>query len=179
VEPLIHFVVPFTALTLVGVKTKKALPISLLALLPDLDALFLVHRSLSHSLFVVLVVAMSLLLLTYKLRLRVYGYVGLGLLAVASHLVLDLFSGYTPLLWPLYGYSLWVQAGLVAHIGSSPSLTPSLKLLKEPIAFHPFPSLDAPLFTGQGLILSAVLLFPVLLRALRAGWQRARRLASE
>jgi len=174
VEPLIHFVVPFIALTLVSVKTKKALFISLLALLPDLDALFLVHRSLSHSLIVLLIVAMSILLLTYKLRLRVYGYVGLGLLAVASHLVLDLFSGYTPLLWPLYGYSLWVQAGLVAHIGSSPSLTSSLKLLKESITFHPFLSLDAPLFTGEGLILSAVLLLPVLLRAFRAGWQRAR-----
>jgi len=174
VEPLIHFVVPFIALTLVSVKTKKALSISLLALLPDLDALFLVHRSLSHSLIIVLVVAMSMLLLTYKLRLRVYGYVGFGLLAVASHLVLDLFSGYTPLLWPLYGYSLWVQAGLVAHIGSSPSLTSSLKLLKESITFHPFLSLDAPLFTGEGLILSAVLLLPVLLRAFRAGWQRAR-----
>jgi len=167
VEPLIHFVVPFTAMMLVGVKTKKALPISLLVLLPDLDALFLVHRSLSHSLIVVLVVAMSLLLLTYKLRLGVYGYVGLGLLAVASHLVLDLFSGYTPLLWPLYDHSLWVQAGLVAHIGSSPSLTLSLKLLVKPIAFHPFPSLDAPLFTGEGLILSAILLMPVLLKALR------------
>jgi len=174
VEPLIHSVAPFTAMTLMGVKNKKALPISLLALLPDLDALFLVHRSLSHSLIIVLIVAMPLLLLTYKLRLRVYGYVGMGLLAVASHLVLDLFSGYTPLLWPLYGYALWVQAVLVAHIGSSPSLTPSLKLLKEPIDFHPFLSLDAPLFTGEGLILSAMLLLPVLLRAFRAGWQRAR-----
>jgi len=44
VEPLIHFVVPIVALMFVGLEFRKALPISLLALLPDLDALFLVHE---------------------------------------------------------------------------------------------------------------------------------------
>ena len=69
-EPAIHFIVPFIALTLVGVKFRRALPVSLLALLPDLDALFLVHRSLSHSLIVLLMVAVPLLALAYKLCLR-------------------------------------------------------------------------------------------------------------
>ena len=66
-KPLIHFIVPFTALTLAGVEFRKALPISLLALLPDLDALFLVHRSLSHSL-VVLLRAFQIELATLKER---------------------------------------------------------------------------------------------------------------
>ena len=174
-EPIIHFIVPFTALTLVSVEFRKALPISLLTVLPDLDALFLVHRSFSHSLIVVLTVTMPFLLLTYKFKPRLQGYALLALLAVASHLILDLFVGYTPILWPLYGYSVWIQAELVAHIGSSPSLTPSAKLLTEPITFQPFQSLDAPLFTGEGLILSAVLLMPVILKAFKAKWQRARR----
>jgi len=172
VEPLIHFVVPFTALTLAGVKFRKALPISLLALLPDLDALFFVHRSLSHSLIVVLSVTTPFLLLTYKFKPRLYGYALLALMAVASHLILDVFAGFTPTLWPLYRYSVWVQAGLVAHMGSSPSLTSSVKLITEPITFQPFQSLDAPLLTGEGLILSAVLLMPILLKALGAGWKR-------
>jgi membrane-bound metal-dependent hydrolase YbcI (DUF457 family) len=100
---------------LINVEVKKALPISILAVLPDLDALFLVHRSLSHSLVVVLGVTVPLLLLTYKFKPRLQGYVLLALLAVASHLILDLFSGYTPILWPLYGYSVWIQAGLVTY----------------------------------------------------------------
>ena len=170
-EPIIHFIVPFTVLTMAGVKIRKALPISLLALLPDFDALFLVHRSLSHSIIVVLSVTVPLLLLTHKLR--AYSYIGLGLLAaVASHLVLDLFSGYTPVLWPLYGYSLWIRAELAVHIGSSPSLTSSVKLLKRPIIFQPFQSLDAPLFTGEGLILSMVLLAPVFVRVLQQRFGR-------
>ena len=171
-EPLIHFIVPFTALTLVGVKFRKALPISLLAILPDLDALFLVHRSLSHSLVVLLSVMVSFLLLTYKFKLSLYSYVFWGLISMASHLVLDLFTGYTPILWPLYGYSVWIQAGLVAHVGSSPSLALNIKVLTQPVTFQPFQSLDAPLFTGEGLILSAILIMPVLLRAFKFRWQR-------
>jgi hypothetical protein len=174
VEPIIHFIVPFIALTLVGVEAKKALPVSLLAVLPDLDALFLVHRSLSHSIVVVLSVMVPLLLLTYKFKPRLHSYAFLALLALASHLILDLFAGYTPILWPLYGYSVWIQAGLVAHIGSSPSLALSAQLLKEPITFQQFQSLDAPLFTGEGLILSAVLLTPVFFKAFKTWWQRAR-----
>jgi len=174
VEPLIHFIVPFTALTLVGVKFRKALPISLLAILPDLDALFLVHRSLSHSLVVLLSVMVPFLLLTYKFKPSLYSYGFLGLMSVASHLVLDLFAGYTPILWPLYGYSAWIQVGLVAHVGSSPSLALSakVKVLTQPVTFQPFQSLDAPLFTGEGLILSVILIMPVLLRAFKLRWQR-------
>jgi hypothetical protein len=74
-EPLIHFIVPFIVLTLVGVDVKKAFPISLLALLPDFDAFFLVHRSLSHSIMVVLAVAVPIALLTYKLKPRLLNYV--------------------------------------------------------------------------------------------------------
>jgi len=173
-EPIIHFTVPFIALTLVSVEFRKALPISLLGVLPDLDVLFLVHRSFSHSIVVILSAMAPLQLLTYKFKPRLHGYVFLALLAVASHLVLDLFAGYTPLLWPLYGHSVWIQAELVAHIGGSASLSPSIKLLTKPITFQPFRSLDAPLFTGEGLILSAVLLTPVFFKAFKAWWQRAR-----
>lgn len=174
-EPIIHFVVPFVALTLLGVRPRKALPISLLALSPDLDALFLVHRSLSHSLVVMLIVMAPFLLLTYKFKPRLQSYALLALMSAASHSILDVFAGHTPILWPLYGYSVWIQAGFIAHIGSSPSLTPSLKLVTKPITFQPFPSLDAALFTGEGLILSAMLLTPILLEAFR----QARKLASD
>ena len=167
-EPLIHFVVPFTALMLVGIEARRALPISLLAVLPDLDALFLVHRSLSHSLIVVLSVMVPLLSLTYKFKPRLQGYAFLALLAVGSHLILDLFAGYTPLLWPLYGNFLWIHAELMVHVDGSASASPGVKLLTKPITFQQFQSLDAPLFTGEGLILSAVLLMPVFFKAFKA-----------
>lgn len=175
-EPLIHFVVPFAVLMLVGVEAGKALPISFLAVLPDLDALFLVHRSPSHSLVVVLSVMVPLLLLTYRFKPRLYGYAFLALLAVVSHLVLDVFCGYTPLLWPLYGCSVWIDMEFMVNIGGSVSLSPSVSLLTEPTTFQQFHSLDAPLFTGEGLIMSVVLLTPVFFKAFKTLWQRVRKL---
>jgi membrane-bound metal-dependent hydrolase YbcI (DUF457 family) len=169
-EPIIHFIVPFIALTLVGVNVKKAFPISLLALLPDFDALFLVHRSLSHSIIVVLAAAMPIVLLTYKFKPRLLNYVILASLAVASHSILDLFAGYTPILWPLSTYSFWIKTELEVHIGSSIVLNPSVKLLAEPTLFKHLPSLDAPLFTGEGMIISAVLLIPLLFKRFIERW---------
>jgi len=171
-EPLFHFVVPLTALLLFGLKFKEALPISLLALLPDLDALFLVHRSLSHSIVIMLTMIAPFLMLTYKFKPELKNYSFLAFMAVASHSVLDAFSGYTPILWPLYSHSVWIQVGLGAHIGSSPSLTSSAQLLTKPITFEQFQSLDAPLFTGEGLILSIVLLSPILLKVCSALWKQ-------
>ena len=89
-----------------------------------------------------------------------------------------MFSLDTPILWPLYGYSVWIKTELVAHIGSSPSLLPSVQLLMKPTTFQPFQSLDAPLFTGEGLILSVVLLLPVLFKVSKTGWQQIRELAA-
>ena len=84
---------------------------------------------------------------------------------MASHLILDLFTGYTPILWPLISYSLWIKAELSVHVGSSMFIIPSVKLLTQPTAFQRFQSLDAPLFTGEGLIISLLLTAPLLLKA--------------
>lgn len=177
-EPLIHFIVPFVALMLAKVEFKRALAISLFALLPDLDALFLVHRSFTHSIVVMLVAAAPILLLTYRFKPEVHSDALLALASGASHLALDIFGGFTPILWPLYGYSVWIKTELGAHIGSSPSFLPGVQLLMKPTSFQLFESLDAPLLTGEGLIVSLVLLLPILLRFSKTGWQRMRELAT-
>jgi hypothetical protein len=164
-EPIIHFVVPFVALTLVGFDFKRALPPSLLALLPDLDALLLIHRSLSHSLVVVFAFTAPFALIAYRLKPRLLSYVFLASLSVASHLILDLFAGYTPILWPLSSRSFWIKTELGVHIGGSMSIMPTVDLLTKPTAFQHLQSLDAPLFTGEGLIISASLLAPIMVKA--------------
>lgn len=150
---------------LTGIRIDRAFPLSILALIPDLDALFYIHRSLSHSILIPSVVAVPLLLLSHRSGSR--NFLALALLAVASHSILDLFAGYTPILWPIYNYSIWLQVGLDAHISSSPSLSLSCRTLVKPISFQPFQSLDASLVTGEGLIVSVVLLAPLLLKAFR------------
>ncbi|MEM2319734.1 MAG: hypothetical protein QXQ63_03185, partial [Candidatus Bathyarchaeia archaeon] len=67
-EPLIHFTIPFVVLIVLGLSPKKALPLALLALIPDLDALFLIHRSLSHSIVVLAAVFIPLTIVAYALK---------------------------------------------------------------------------------------------------------------
>jgi|GEM_PF-1002306 len=174
-EPLLHFTIPFVLLMLMGVEIKKALPISVIALIPDLDALFHVHRSTSHSIMIPIAVA-TLLLLPRRVYSR--NFIALALLTASSHSIVDLFTGYTPIFWPLCSYSIWLQIGLAAHIGSSPSLNLSGQLLVKPTSFQAFQSLDTPLFTGEGLIVSMMMLSPLLLRALRMSNLKVKRVWS-
>lgn len=160
-EPLIHFVVPFTALMLWRVGFKKALPLSLLAVIPDLDVLFWVHRSFSHSLIAVLGVTLPGILLVHRFQPNLYRMAWMGCLCVVSHPVMDLFAGYTPLLWPVYNHAVWIQTGLSIHIGSSTTLHSMAQLATQPITFQPLETLDAPLFTGQGLVLSPGATHPI------------------
>ncbi|MCK4474981.1 hypothetical protein KAU30_03970, partial [Candidatus Bathyarchaeota archaeon] len=78
--------------------------------------------------------------------------------------------------WPLYGRSVWIDMEFMVNIGGSIGFSPSVNLLTEPTTFQQFHSLDAPLFTGQGLIMSAVLLTPVFFKAFKTLWQRVRKL---
>ena len=159
-EPLLHFIIPFTFLTLAGVRFKTALTLSILAVLPDLDALLQVHRSLTHSAVVLTLLVASAWLITCKTRIQVS--LPLTLLTVISHPILDLFTGYTPILWPLTQSSLQVQAELTVHIGSFPTLGLTLRLYSCKALFNRFQSLDAPLFTSEGLITSTMLIAPIM-----------------
>ncbi|MCS7114989.1 MAG: glycosyltransferase [Candidatus Bathyarchaeota archaeon] len=170
-EPLVHFMVPFVVLIVLGLSPKRALPLALLALIPDFDALFLVHRSLSHSIFVLAAVFIPLSITAYALK-RGMRTCASAFFTLASHVVLDAFSGATPVFWPLYGNAIWVKANLTVHVGGSVNLSPNMALLAEPITFHAFRSLDAPLFTGEGLIVSLMLLAAVSISFIK-GWRGA------
>jgi len=89
------------------------------------------------------------------------------LLALASHPILDIFTGYTPIFWPLYSYSIWLQVAGMVHLSVHSLQTFSLywQMLIKPIYFQTFESLDAPLFTGEGLILSVMLIVSLLFSA--------------
>ncbi|MEM2204120.1 MAG: glycosyltransferase, partial [Sulfolobales archaeon] len=167
-EPLIHFTVPFLVLVLLGLNLKKASLLALLALIPDFDALFLVHRSFSHSLVVLTALFLPLFAIAHALRrgMRIFA---LAFFSLASHIALDVFSGATPVFWPFYGNALWVKADLAIHLGSSMGLDPDLAIVAEPVDFRVLQSFDAPLFTGEGLMVSSILLVAAFMSLVR-GW---------
>lgn len=162
-EPLLHFTIPFLAFILVGVRPKKAFLLSFLALVPDLDALFLIHRSFTHSIIFISIILLVATLVLHKFKPRMLKYAFMGFFAIASHLILDVFTGFTPILWPIYNFSIWISIDFTAHVSSLPNLTLQFTLLKEPITFDVAKSLDAPIFTSYGLAIVAVLFIPVLI----------------
>ena len=97
VEPLLHFAVPFASLRAVGIDMRKAALASLIALAPDLDVFFHVHRSESHSIIILAAIVIPLLFLTRN-RKEARAIVLLGTFGLITHLVLDLFQNPTPLL---------------------------------------------------------------------------------
>ena len=168
-EPLLHFTLPFVAMALLGLKFKKALVASAAALVLDMDFLLHIHRSLSHS-FVVVMIAMAVLLaLTFRSGLK--SYVLLSMLAISSHLVFDLFTYYTPVLWPLYGDSVWIVADLKVHYGSALTLLPNFSILTQPVSFQPFQSAEGTLLSSEGLIISVMLLVAALFVYVRRTFQ--------
>jgi membrane-bound metal-dependent hydrolase YbcI (DUF457 family) len=105
VEALLHFAVPFASLRAIGFEWRKALFVSLFALVPDLDVLFHVHRSMSHSFVVLAIVTLPILAIFYRNK-TITTLTLLAALGVSTHLVLDIFGGYTPLLWPISNQSI-------------------------------------------------------------------------
>jgi len=166
VEPLLHLAVPFASLRAVSVDWRKAAFASAVALTPDLDVLFQVHRSQSHSLIVLAAVVLPLLILARNRR-TIRTLVLLGAFGVLVHLALDLFQSPTPFFWPLLSQSPWISTTLNFHVGSIPLITGSAELLTGPTVIEPFVSFDEPILTAPGLAISLVLLTPDLLQILR------------
>jgi hypothetical protein len=159
-------VVPFASLRAVGIDLRKAALASLIALAPDLDVFFHVHRSESHSIIILAAIVIPLLFLTRN-RKEARAIVLLGTFGLITHLVLDLFQSPTPLLWPLINESLMVSANLNLQIGTALAVTGSTGLFTGESTIGFFSSFDEPLLTTEGLGISLVLLAPTIFTILR------------
>ena len=166
-ELALHFSVVF-ALTAPVLGLRKAIALSLISLVPDLDALFQVHRSASHSVIPLLVVSLVAFGLVRKLKPNLLSMVCVGCLALVCHPVMDMFSTYTPILYPLIAESVYISVEGKILIGGS--ITPSIsgEIETKPTEFARFQTLDAPLFTNEGFIVSLLLVaMPFLMVFLR------------
>ncbi len=167
-EPLLHFAIPFSiAAPILGLR--KAFLVGLIALIPDLDAAVGIHRSVTHSLVILTLFSIAPLILIARLQPRSLDVAFASYLGMVSHLLMDLFQTYTPILYPLTNHSLWIDVNGIIRISQETLATQLEATLKtEPTTFTRFTELDAPLFTSQGLIISLILItIPTLTAALK------------
>jgi dolichol-phosphate mannosyltransferase len=165
-ELALHFSVPF-AIAAPRMGIKRALLISLVALLPDLDALFRIHRFMSHSALVLILAYAPVLLIARGLKPEHFRLALAGFLALLSHPFMDCFQTYTPILYPLASRSIWINAKgslLISREGLVPQASAAVR--GTPTAFKAFEAMDAPIFTSDGLPISILLMALPLILAL-------------
>jgi len=155
-ELALHFAVPF-ALAAPGLGVRRATAVSLISLLPDLDVFFHVHRSPSHSVIILLVASLVGVGLVGRLKPRFLGLASAGCLALLSHPLMDVFSTYTPILYPLTLESVYVDFEGRLTIGGSATPSSTTQVNTTPTVFESFQRLDAPIFTSEGFIVSLLL----------------------
>lgn len=97
-DPLMHLLLPLLFLLALRVDTRRAVLLAPLAILPDLDALFGLHRALGHSFIPILVLPMAVLAYSRFMRPERMPVAVLTQFYLASHVVLDL--GGVAFLWP-------------------------------------------------------------------------------
>lgn len=108
-ELLIHFA---TGLLLGSPRHnwRHRLLIVLASMLPDIDALFHVHRSFTHSLLILVPLLAIIVFLNKKSRSKdLVNLACLVLLAYSLHIAMDLFTAPTPILWPILDKELYIE----------------------------------------------------------------------
>ncbi len=165
-EPLLHFAVPFASFSALRLNWREVLFGSIIAMTPDLDVLFHVHRSVSHSAITLALIVIPILLLSRKYpTLRRFTLIaGAG---ITTHLIMDLFTNYTPLLYPLVNQSFWISISLGVQMRSFPIFTLTAKLLTQPATFGAFEFLNATAVTPSGVGITLVMLTPILVNMIR------------
>ena len=162
-----HFVLPFVAFMLLGLDLRRALPIAVLGIVPDLDVLFLVHRSVSHSVIVIGLVTFPFFMYSWKFKPEWLSTTWLCFLALSSNPILDLFFGFVPVFWPLYPFSIWLKVGLDVRLGSDFILIPFLNFVQVPTVFNRRNLIEGGLFTSESVIITIILMTPIIYRLLR------------
>jgi len=167
-EPAVHFSVAFSALSAVGCDPITSFAASVVAVIPDFDVLFGVHRSVSHSILLHLPIALAGLLLRAAdlhcsdLLLAIW-------LSLLTHALLDVLTGFSPILWPMVKDEIYVRAMIGATFQHSVELKPVFSVRSRPMDAAEFKSLDATALTAEGVVISILLFGLSLLMFLTQG----------
>ena len=152
---LTHYMVSYLVARAL-VEPRRALLLALVGLLPDVDALLLVHRWVTHSIPVALLASAPLLALTYAYRREYFGVAVLAVLLYTTHVVMDMFTGLTPIMWPLApAIAVNIEVNGVYGVDGI-RVTPGFEVVVGPVDFARRDSVEGPLVSETGLMLALV-----------------------
>ena len=160
---LAHYASSVLVATRVKVDTRIALLIGLVGLIPDVDALFRIHKWITHSLVLVALIAVPLVILVYWRRRRYFGLALTTLLIYTLHLLLDIFTGPTPILYPLADSILIKIQVHGASTATDITVTPSITVATMKPDFTQMEAVEGLLVRETGVILAVVTVVILLL----------------
>lgn len=142
--------------------------ISSLAVIPDLDVIFHVHRSVSHSVIFILAVTVPIVLILNYLEVGKKNELVIAILVILSHPFMDIFTGFTPILWPLFDRSVYILAQLTTNMNNILALNLIFKVNLDKVVFLQTTNSEGPIFTSQGFGMTLVLLIGLAMKYLSA-----------
>jgi membrane-bound metal-dependent hydrolase YbcI (DUF457 family) len=115
-----------------------------------------IHRWVTHSLVLVALFATPLVILVYRRGRKYFGLALATLLVYTLHLLLDVFTGPTPVLYPLAG-STWVKIK-VNEVSTATGITvnPSITVATVKPDFTQMEIVEGPLVTETGSVTAVV-----------------------
>jgi hypothetical protein len=138
------------------VEPRRALLLAFVGLLPDVDALLLVHRWVTHSVPVALLASTPLLALTYAYKREYVGVAVLAVLLYTLHIVMDLLTELTPIMWPLTpAVAVNIEVNGVYGVDGV-RVTPGFEVVVGPVDFARRDSVEGPLVSETGLVLALI-----------------------
>jgi len=168
VDLLFHMLIPLMLLLVAGVDRRKALMLAPVAIIPDLDVLFVAHRVYLHTIFIP-TAAVIICLFLYELKRR--GPLNfspptqemfLATTYYCSHLLLDLFAGLIAIFWPITNLGYGLNAGIIVNQQSIvPTIQPYLAVRVKQIPV-PNPVTNVAAATPQSII-TAILFLVIML----------------
>lgn len=133
----------------------------LLAFLPDVDALLGVYRWVTHS----LVLTAPLLWAAFRRRVFV-----LGVLLYMLHIVMDVFTAPTPVLWPVSSVACQLRVDVEGFSdGRYIGVVPALGIVAEPADFSFGKMVEGTVVAPKGTVLALLVVFILLAEGRR--WQ--------
>ena len=151
---LTHYVVSYLISTRVF-RFKESLVIALVGLLPDIDVLLMIHRWVSHSLLIPTSTLLLIPLITKYLGREYLKYLVVSVILYILHIILDLFTASTPILWPINTQSYFLTIKLDGMLSDSGiRLTPNIVVNTEVSDFTRRTVLEGPLITDVGVVIT-------------------------
>jgi len=161
-EVLLHFIIPFIVLSICGLSIKRSFLLASFAVLPDLDVLFHVHRSFTHSIPIILLICSPVIIITFLKNSKWFYDSLIATLVIVSHPFLDVFHMFTPILYPIYNNPIHIIVKLTTDLYYLSQIHFTFEIQRSSILFPRISeSADGVIFSSLGFAMTIVFLLGI------------------